>query len=52
VFDPATGRNLALSGRAGAPAQATAPADDAAAAAPGTATSADSAAESPDLPAQ
>jgi multiple sugar transport system ATP-binding protein len=52
VFDPATGRNLALSGREGAPAQATAPADDAPAAAPGTATSVDSPAESPDLPAQ
>jgi multiple sugar transport system ATP-binding protein len=48
VFDPATGRNLALSGRAAT----SAPAADAPASAPETATSAESPAESPDLPAQ
>jgi multiple sugar transport system ATP-binding protein len=52
VFDPATGRNLALSGRAAAPSSAATPAADAPASAPGTDTSADSPAESPDLPAQ
>jgi multiple sugar transport system ATP-binding protein len=52
VFDPATGRNLALSGRAAAPAASAAPAADAPAPAAGTDTSADSPAESPDLPAQ
>ena len=52
VFAPATGRNLALSGRAAAPSSAATPAADAPASAPGTDTSADSPAESPDLPAQ
>jgi len=52
VFDPATGRNLAVSASLDGPAQTAAPAAGGSASASGTATSAGSPADSPDLSAQ
>jgi hypothetical protein len=52
VFDPATGKNLALGANPDTPVEAAAPAADRPAAASGPATSAGSPADSPDLPAQ
>jgi len=52
VFDPASGKNLAIGANPDTPVEAAAPAADRPAAASGPATSAGSPADSPDLPAQ